>query len=193
MRSSYEHRITKETDIEINLNLDGSGNVYADTGVGFFNHMITLFASHSKFDIDIKAKGDFEVDNHHTVEDIGIVLGKCFKEAVGDKRGINRYSTFFVPMDEVLARVSVDVSGRGYLVYENPFNVERIGDFETEILEDFLYAFCINGGLNLNIKILDKGNNHHMCEAIFKALARALKEAVTITSDEIPSSKGVLW
>ncbi len=192
MRSSYEHRITKETDIEINLNLDGSGNVYADTGVGFFNHMITLLASHSKFDIDIKAKGDFEVDNHHTVEDIGIVLGKCFKEAVGDKRGINRYSTFFVPMDEVLARVSVDVSGRGYLVYENPFNVERIGDFETEILEDFLYAFSINGGLNLNIKILDKGNNHHMCEAIFKALARALKEAVTITSDEIPSSKGVL-
>lgn len=192
MRSSYEHRITKETDIEINLNLDGSGNVYADTGVGFFNHMITLLASHSKFDIDIKAKGDFEVDNHHTVEDIGIVLGKCFKEAVGDKRGINRYSTFFVPMDEVLARVSVDVSGRGYLVYENPFNVERIGDFETEILEDFLYALCINGGLNLNIKILDKGNNHHMCEAIFKALARALKEAVTITSDEIPSSKGVL-
>ena len=192
MRSSFEHRITKETDIEVNLNLDGSGVVYSDTGVGFFNHMIDLLASHSKFDIDIKAKGDFEVDNHHTVEDIGIVLGKCFKEAISDKRGINRYSTFFVPMDEVLARVCVDVSGRGYLVYENPFTVERIGDFETEILEDFLYAFCINAGINLNIKVLDKGNNHHMCEAIFKALARALREATAIVGDDIPSSKGVL-
>ncbi|WP_290771354.1 imidazoleglycerol-phosphate dehydratase HisB [Anaerofustis sp.] len=192
MRSSYEHRVTKETDIEINFNIDGNGNVYADTGVGFFNHMITLLSSHSKFDIDIKAKGDFEVDNHHTIEDIGIVLGKCFRESIGDKRGINRYSTFFVPMDEVLARVCVDISGRGYLVYENPFTVERIGDFETEILEDFLYAFCINAGINLNIKVLDKGNNHHMCEAIFKALARALKEAATITGEDVPSSKGVL-
>jgi len=192
VRSSFEHRVTKETDIEINLNLDGEGIVYADTGVGFFNHMITLLSSHSKFDIDIKAKGDFEVDNHHTVEDIGIVLGKCFKEAIGDKRGINRYSTFFIPMDEVLVRVSVDVGGRGYLKYENPFTVERIGDFETEILEDFLYAFSINAGINLNIKVLDKGNNHHMCEAIFKALARSLKDATRVTGDEIPSSKGVL-
>lgn len=192
MRSGFEHRVTKETDIEVNLNLDGSGIVFSDTGIGFFNHMIDLFANHSGFDVDIKAKGDLEVDNHHTVEDIGIVLGKCFKDAVGDKRGIKRYSTFFVPMDEVLARVSVDISGRGYLVYENPFSVEKIGDFETEILEDFLYAFCMNAGINLNVKVLDKGNNHHMCEAVFKAFARALKEASEIIGDDIPSSKGVL-
>lgn len=192
MRTGYEHRVTGETDIEISLNLDGDRNLYIDTGVGFFNHMMELFGNHSGFDVDIKAKGDLEVDNHHTVEDIGIVLGQCFRKAIGDKRGIRRYSTFFIPMDEVLARVSVDVSGRGYLKYVNPFTVEKIGDFETEILEDFLYAFCTNAGINLNVRILDEGNNHHMCEAIFKALARALKEAVVVEGDEIPSSKGVL-
>lgn len=192
MRTGHEHRITGETDIEITLCLDGSRKMHVDTGVGFFNHMMQLFASHSGFDLDVRATGDLEVDNHHTVEDIGIVLGQCFREAIGDKRGIRRYSTFFVPMDEVLARVSVDVSGRGYLRYENPFTAERIGDFETEVLEDFLYAFCTNAGINLNVRILDAGNNHHMCEAIFKAMARALKEAVTVEGDEIPSSKGVL-
>lgn len=192
MRTSFLKRTTKETDIEVNFNLDGTGKVFADTGVGFFDHMVTLLASHSKFDIDIRAKGDFEVDNHHTIEDIGITLGKCFMEAIGDKRGINRYSTFFVPMDEVLTRVCIDISGRGYLKYTNPFTVEKIGEFETEILEDFLYAFAINAGINLNIKVLDEGNNHHMCESIFKALARALREAVEIVSDEVPSSKGVL-
>ena len=192
MRESYVKRTTGETDIEISLNLDGNREFNVDTGVGFFNHMMELFANHSGFDLDIKAKGDLEVDTHHTVEDIGIVLGQCFRQAVGDKRGIRRYSTFFVPMDEVLARVSVDVSGRGYLRYENPFTVEKIGDFETEVLEDFLYAFCTNAGINLNVKILDAGNNHHMCEAIFKAMARALKEAVKVEGTDIPSSKGVL-
>ena len=192
MRESSLHRVTGETDIEVSLNLDGSRQYDIDTGIGFFFFFLELLASHSVFDLCVKAKGDLDVDGHHTVEDIGIVMGQCFSQAVGDKRGIRRYSTFFVPMDEVLARVCVDVSGRGYLKYVNPFSVERIGEFETEILEDFLYAFSTNAGINLNVRILDEGNNHHMCEAIFKAMARALKEAVTVEGDEIPSSKGVL-
>ncbi len=192
MRKASKERNTKETEIFISLNLDGDGKCEIDTKIGFLDHMFTLLAVHSGFDLKIKAMGDLEVDNHHTVEDIGIVFGEVLKEALGDKKGIKRYGTFFLPHDDVLARVSLDLGGRGYLVYDSPFTCERIGHFETETLEDFLYAFASNSRINLNIKMLDKGNNHHMAEAIFKALGRALKEAVTVEGDKVPSSKGVL-
>ncbi len=185
-------RETFETKVRVKINLDGSGKCVCDTGIGFFDHMIVLLSKHSGFDIEIKASGDLVVDTHHTVEDIGIAFGKAFCEAIGDKVGINRYATFFLPMDEVLARVSLDLSGRSYLVYESPFTAERIGAFECETLKDFLVSFTDMANLTLHVKILEKGNNHHMCEAIFKGLGRALKDSVEIVSNEIPSSKGVL-
>lgn len=192
MRKAALKRETSETKVDAALNLDGEGIANVNTGVGFFDHMMTLLAVHSGFNIFIEAEGDLEVDTHHTVEDIGIVLGKIFKKALGDKIGINRYGAFTLAMDEVLVLTALDISGRSYIVYENPFTCERIGQFETETLEDFLRAFVMNAEITLNIKFLDKGNNHHMCEALFKSLARALKEATEITGDKLPSSKGVL-
>jgi imidazoleglycerol-phosphate dehydratase len=186
-------RKTNETDINLKLNLYGNGKGEISTGIGFFDHMLDLFKVHGGFNITLNVKGDLQVDTHHTIEDTGIVLGLAIKELLGDKAGIKRYGSFYVPMDESLAFVSLDISGRPFLVCDVPITAEKIGDFETEMLEEFFRAFAFNAGITLHIKVLYGTNNHHMVEAVFKALARALKEAIALTgSKEIPSSKGVL-
>lgn len=192
MRSVSKSRETKETSISISLNLDGTGKSNIETGIGFFDHMLTLFAFHSGFDLDVKANGDLNVDDHHTIEDIGILLGNCLREALGDRKGINRYGNFMMPMDETLCNVTLDISGRPYLVYHCELTREKIGDYSCEMTEEFLRALAVQAGLTLHVNVLYGTNNHHMVEAIFKALGRALKEAVEITGTEIPSSKGVL-
>lgn len=192
MRSVSKTRETKETSISVSLNLDGSGKSNIETGIGFFDHMLTLFAFHSGFDLDVKAKGDLYVDDHHTIEDIGILLGNCLREALGDRKGIQRYGNFMMPMDETLCNVTLDISGRPYLVYHCELTREKIGDYSCEMTEEFLRALAVQAGLTLHVNVLYGTNNHHMVEAIFKALGRALKEAVSITGTEIPSSKGVL-
>jgi imidazoleglycerol-phosphate dehydratase len=184
-------RKTKETDISVKLNLDGGGNGEIDTGIGFFDHMLDLFRVHGGFDTEIYCKGDIKVDYHHSVEDIAIVLGQCIKKALGDKRGIKRYSDIAVPMDEALARVTLDVSGRPFLV----FNVDlkgKTGDFDLELVEEFMRALAFNGGLTLHVNLIYGTNGHHIAEAIFKALARSLSDAVKVVGTAIPSSKGVL-
>lgn len=187
-------RETKETNIEIELNLDGEGNCSIDSGIGFFDHMLNLMGVHGIFDLNIKALGDLRVDAHHTVEDIGIVLGNCIKEALGDKKGIKRYSTIFLPMDEALATISLDISGRAYLVFEGDFTTDKLGDYDTELTEEFFRAVAFNAGITLHAKIVYGKNNHHMTEALFKALGRALREAVTIDNNikGVMSTKGVL-
>lgn len=192
-RTSSINRSTKETSIELSLDLDGTGMRNIDTGVGFFDHMLNLFAFHSRIDLNIKSVGDLEVDDHHTVEDIGIVLGNALKEALGDKKFIKRYGTFYVPMDETLAFISLDLSGRSYLVFNCDFLRENIGNFSTEMVEEFFRAVSNSCGITLHLKILYGKNDHHKIEAIFKAFGRALKEAITIdkTLNEIQSSKGV--
>jgi imidazoleglycerol-phosphate dehydratase len=192
MRSVSKSRETKETCISISLNLDGTGKSNIETGIGFFDHMLTLFAFHSGFDLDVQANGDLNVDDHHTIEDIGILLGNCLREALGDRKGINRYGNFMMPMDETLCNVTLDISGRPYLVYHCELTREKIGDYSCEMTEEFLRALAVQAGLTLHVNVLYGTNNHHMVEAIFKALGRALKEAVKITGTEIPSSKGVL-
>ncbi len=192
MRSVSKSRETKETSISISLNLDGTGKSNIETGIGFFDHMLTLFAFHSGFDLDVQANGDLNVDDHHTIEDIGILLGNCLREALGDRKGINRYGNFMMPMDETLCNVTLDISGRPYLVYQCELTREKIGDYSCEMTEEFLRALAVQAGLTLHVNVLYGTNNHHMVEAIFKALGRALKEAVKITGTEIPSSKGVL-
>jgi imidazoleglycerol-phosphate dehydratase len=192
MRSVSKSRETKETSISISLNLDGTGKSNIETGIGFFDHMLTLFAFHSGFDLDVQANGDLNVDDHHTIEDIGILLGNCLREALGDRKGINRYGNFMMPMDETLCNVTLDISGRPYLVYHCELTREKIGDYSCEMTEEFLRALAVQAGLTLHVNVLYGTNNHHMVEAIFKALGRALKEAVKITGTEIPSSKGVL-
>lgn len=194
MRLGKINRATNETRVDVELNLDGVGKAEIDTGVGFFNHMLNLFAAHGQFDLAITCAGDLEVDGHHSVEDIGISLGAALKEALGDKRGITRYGTFFLPMDETLALVSLDISGRPYLVCEVGELAPIIGAFDTELLEEFLRAFAFNAGLTLHVKILYGKNSHHKVEAIFKALGHALKAAVTIDDKikGVPSTKGVL-
>lgn len=192
MRSVSKSRETKETSISISLNLDGTGKSNIETGIGFFDHMLTLFAFHSGFDLEVKANGDLNVDDHHTIEDIGILLGNCLREALGDRKGINRYGNFMMPMDETLCNVTLDISGRPYLVYHCELTREKIGDYSCEMTEEFLRALAVQAGLTLHVNVLYGTNNHHMVEAIFKALGRALKEAVKITGTEIPSSKGVL-
>lgn len=172
-------RKTKETDIEININLDGSGSFEGSTGIGFFDHMLTLFAVHGLLDLYVKAKGDLNVDCHHTVEDVGIVLGICIKGALKDKKGIKRYGTSFVPMDETLATVSLDISGRPYLFFESGFTVDSLGDFDTEMVEEFFRALSFNSGITLHARVLYGKNNHHMVEALFKALGKALSEALS--------------
>lgn len=192
MRSVSKSRETKETSISISLNLDGTGKSNIETGIGFFDHMLTLFAFHSGFDLDVQANGDLNVDDHHTIEDIGILLGNCLREALGDRKGINRYGNFMMPMDETLCNVTLDISGRPYLVYHCELTREKIGDYSCEMTEEFLRALAVQAGLTLHVNVLYGTNNHHMVEAIFKALGRALKEAAKITGTEIPSSKGVL-
>jgi imidazoleglycerol-phosphate dehydratase len=187
-------RKTSETDIEISFNIQGEGNSSIDTGIGFLDHMLTLFSKHGGFDLSVKAKGDLNVDSHHTIEDIGIVLGQCIKEASGERNGIKRYGTTFLPMDEAMAMVSVDVSGRPYLVFEAALTAEKLGDFHTEMTEEFFRALAFNSGITLHAKILYGKNTHHMIEALFKGTARALKEA--LTEDEtikgVMSTKGIL-
>lgn len=193
-RSAKLKRTTKETDITIALNLDGSGNASIDTGIGFFDHMLEGFAKHGFFDLDCKIKGDLEVDGHHTVEDAGIVLGACIKQAVGDKKGIRRYGYFILPMDDALALCAVDLCGRPYLNFECEFPVERVGYLDTELVREFFYAVSYSAGMNLHVKMLAGNNAHHMIEAIFKAFAKALDQAVSAEprTTEVLSTKGSL-
>ncbi len=192
MRKSEKQRTTNETNVFISFNIDGVGKSEITTGIGFFDHMMELFIRHGDFDAKIKVDGDIEVDTHHSMEDLGIVLGQAFREALGDKVGIRRYSTFYVPMDEALVRVCVDISGRSYLNYNMSFSRENIGDLETETVEEFLRAFCDNAKITVHAHCIEGKNNHHICEALFKALARALSEASEVIGQGIPSTKGIL-
>ena len=191
MRQGKEVRKTNETDVSVTLYLDGTGQRDIDTGIGFLDHMLELFAWHGRFDLTVRCKGDLRVDGHHTTEDIGIVLGKLIARLLGDKKGIERYAAAYVPMDESLARVVVDVSGRPYLKFNGDLR-GRIGDYDGELTEEFFRAVAFNAGLTLHVDILDGYNRHHMTEAVFKAFARALKSAVAVTGTAVPSSKGVL-
>jgi len=192
-RCSKRERITKETNIKLELSLDGSGKSEISTGIGFFDHMLNLFAFNSKVDLHVLAKGDLEVCDHHTIEDIGIALGEAFKEAIGDKSGINRYGTFYVPMDETLALVSLDISNRPFLVFDCEFKRERVGEMSTEMVVEFFRAFAFNAGITLHLKILYGENDHHKIEALFKAFGRAIKEAKFRSSENgVPSTKGSL-
>lgn len=195
MRSSKIQRNTKETQISLALTLDGRGNSDINTDCGFLNHMLTLFASHGKFDLVVQCKGDSEVDFHHTAEDIAISLGQALTEALGDKKGICRYGSMLLPMDETLIQVAVDISGRGLLVEDIALKTPKVGDFDTELCKEFLMALTREGGLNLHVQQIRGENSHHIIEGIFKAVARALRQAVSIDSafaEEIPSTKGVL-
>jgi len=195
MRKSTINRDTNETKINLSLNLDGTGKSNIDTGCGFLDHMLTLFSKHGRFDIEVKCIGDTKVDYHHSVEDIGIVLGMAFNEAVGDKKGINRYGNMLLPMDEALILSSVDISGRATLVYDVEIPTEKVGDFDTELCQEFFLAFVRNANITLHIKELDGINSHHIIEGIFKSVARSLKMAVSIDENyknEIPSTKGTL-
>ena len=196
MRSYNIIRTTKETDIDLTIDLDGTGRTNIETGIGFFDHMLTLFAAHGRFDLVLKCKGDIEVDGHHSVEDIGIALGQAVANALGDKKGITRYGTFFLPMDETLVMVSLDISGRPFLVYDaGGAMAPMIGKYDTELTEEFLRAFAYNAGITRHVKVMYGTKSHHKVEAIFKALGRALHAAVKInpeTADEIPSTKGML-
>lgn len=187
-------RKTKETDISVALNLDGSGKSSIDTGIGFFNHMLDGFARHGFFDLDIKIKGDLQVDGHHSVEDAGIVLGTAIKEALGGKTGIKRYGSSILPMDDALALCAVDLCGRPYFVFDCEFTAERVGELDTELVREFFYAVSYSAGMNLHIKMLSGVNNHHMIEAIFKAFARALDEATGKDAriKDVLSTKGSL-
>ena len=196
MRSGNVIRETRETKIDLTIDLDGSGRADVESGIGFFNHMLTLLAAHGRFDLVLNCDGDIEVDGHHSVEDIGIALGQAVHKALGDKKGITRYGTFFLPMDETLVMVSLDISGRPFLVYDaGGAMAPMIGKYDTELTEEFLRAFAFNAGITLHVKVMYGTNSHHKVEAIFKALGRALHAAVKInpeTADEIPSTKGIL-
>lgn len=191
MRTAEITRKTKETDITVRLDLDG-GNADISTGIGFFDHMLTAFAVHGGMGLTVKAVGDLQVDGHHTVEDVGIVLGKAFREALGDMKGIARYGTAFIPMDEALGFASIDISGRPFLVFNAEFSDDKIGDFDVCLAEEFFRAFAFNAGVTLHLKCEYGKNGHHIAEAIFKAAAHAIKEAKTVSGNEILSTKGVL-
>lgn len=195
MREIKINRKTAETDIKLTLNLDGKGESEINTGCGFLDHMLTLFAKHSRFDLTVKCVGDTEVDYHHTVEDIGITLGKALNDALGEKRGIKRYGSMILPMDETLILSAVDISGRSYLGYGLNIPTEKVGDFDTELVEEFWLGFVRNCDITLHIMQLDGKNSHHIIEGTFKSVARSLKDAVSIDEkfiNEIPSTKGVL-
>lgn len=193
-RNAQVNRITKETDISMRLNIDGSGKSNIHTGIGFFDHMMEGFSRHGFFDLDLNIVGDLHVDGHHTVEDCGIVLGQAIKEAIGDKKGIKRYGYFILPMDEVLVLCAVDLCGRPYFSFDADFTVERVGDLETELIKEFFYAVSYSAAMNLHIKVLTTGNNHHMIEAMFKAFAKALDMAVSMDEriQDVLSTKGSL-
>jgi imidazoleglycerol-phosphate dehydratase len=195
MREAQVSRKTAETDVFVKINLDGTGVNEISTGIGFLDHMLVLFAKHGRFDLTVKCDGDLEVDGHHTTEDIGIALGQAFKEALGDKKGIKRYGSTILPMDEALILTAVDISGRPYLRYRMRIPAPMIGDFDTELLREFVIAFAFNAGITLHIRRLDGVNSHHIVEGTFKSLARTMRKAVAIdeeAKDEIPSTKGVL-
>ena len=195
MRVSNIVRKTAETDIKLELNIDGRGTAVIDTGCGFLDHMLTLFASHGRFDLNVKCTGDVRVDYHHTVEDVGICLGKAFCEALGDKRGIERYGSMILPMDEALILAAVDFSGRDYLAFDVEIPSVKVGDFDTELVEEFWLGFTRQVNCTMHIKKLAGKNSHHIIEGVFKAAARAMRAAVKIDADrcdEIPSTKGVL-
>ncbi len=195
MRTASITRQTAETDITLALRLDGTGAVCADTGVGFLDHMLTLFARHGRFDLTVTCRGDTQVDDHHSTEDIAIALGEAFREALGDKRGITRYGSMLLPMDEALVLVAADISGRGLLRYNLELPAQKVGAFDTELVEEFFMAFARTAGITLHLRQLDGTNTHHIIEAAFKGFGRAMRRAVSIdgaAADEIPSTKGVL-
>lgn len=191
MRTAEVKRTTRETDISLAVDLDGTGKAEIGTGVGFFDHMLELLAVHSHMDVTLSCKGDLQVDAHHTVEDVGIALGDCVKAALGTKRGVARFADRLVPMDEVAAQVAIDFSGRPCLIFEDTLT-GKVGNFDMELVEEFLRAFSTHAACNLYVRILRMGNRHHMAEAVFKALALCIRDAVTVISDAVPSSKGML-
>lgn len=193
-RTASISRTTSETDIAVTLNLDGSGRSDIDTGIGFFDHMLRSFAKHGFFDLTVQVKGDLGVDCHHTIEDTGIVLGEAIKKAVGDKKGIRRYGSFALPMDETLVLTALDLSGRPYLCFDADFTVDRVGEFDTEMVREFFYAISYSCGMNLHIRQLAGQNNHHIIEAIFKSFAKALDEATGYDPriKDVLSTKGTL-
>ena len=195
MRTATINRKTAETDISLTLNIDGEGKANIQTGCGFLDHMLTLFAHHGSFDVTLSCQGDTEVDYHHTTEDVGIALGEAIKGALSDKRGIKRYSSVILPMDEALVLCAIDISGRGYLGYSLDIPAEKVGDFDTELCEEFFMALARSAAITLHLKQLDGRNSHHIIEAAFKAFGRAVREAASIDerfADEIPSTKGAL-
>jgi len=193
LRKGTVSRKTSETEINLTVDLNGTGAFRIQTGLPFFEHMLQLFAKHASFDLEIAAQGDLAVDGHHTVEDAGICLGRAIKEALGGKQGIKRYGSAIIPMDEALALVAVDLSGRGFLAFDAPMPAQRVGDFETELVEEFLRAMAMNGEFNLHVRLLAGKNTHHIIESIFKALGHSLREAVAASGmSGIPTTKGVL-
>jgi imidazoleglycerol-phosphate dehydratase len=192
MRTGNIERKTKETDIRLTLNVDGEGKSDIRSGIGFFDHMLTAFAVHAGFDLRLSCAGDLEVDGHHTVEDVGIALGQAFAQALKEKTGIVRYGSFQLPMDESLASCSIDIGGRAYLVFSADFRGERIGDLDSQLIAEFFRAFAVNANVTLHLNLLYGENDHHKCEALFKAFAHAVKEAVRVEGDRLLSSKGVL-
>lgn len=194
MRKAEINRKTNETEIDLKFSIDGNGISKISTGIGFLDHMLTLFSKHGLFDLVVEAKGDLEVDAHHTVEDIGIVLGQAIREALGDKKSIKRYGSTYVPMDEALALVALDIGGRPFLVYDAQYTNEKVGDMETELFEEFFRAVAFNSGINLHIKVFYGSNNHHIVEAIFKAFGRALDEASGLDDriKGVMSTKGII-
>ena len=195
MRTAMIRRDTAETQIALTLDLDGSGLSSIATGVGFLDHMLTLLARHALIDLEVEAKGDLDVDDHHTVEDVGIALGSAFRQALGDKRGIVRYADCLLPMDETLTRVALDISGRPFLVFRAEFPSARIGAFDAELVREWFQAFAINAGVTLHVETLYGANGHHIAESCFKGLARVLRQAIAIDpamKDRVPSTKGTL-
>jgi imidazoleglycerol-phosphate dehydratase len=195
MRNAAVKRKTKETDVEVAINLDGTGASEIATGIGFLDHMLDLLARHSRTDISVKAQGDLDIDQHHTAEDVGIALGQAVKQALGDMRGITRYADVHLPMDEALTRVAIDISGRPFLVFKVDFARAKIGDFDTQLVREWFQAFAMNSGFTLHVQTLYGSNDHHIAESCFKGLARALRAAAAIdprAAGEIPSTKGAL-
>jgi imidazoleglycerol-phosphate dehydratase len=195
MRAATVKRKTNETDIEVAINLDGTGASAIATGIGFLDHMLDLLARHSRIDLKLRAQGDLHIDQHHTTEDCGIALGQAFKQALGDMRGIARYCDVHIPMDEALTRVAIDISGRPFLVFKAQFAHDKVGAFDTELVREWFQAFAMNAGITLHVESLYGANDHHVAESCFKALARALRGAVSIdarAAGEVPSTKGVL-
>ena len=195
MRKGFIRRVTKETDIEVEVELDGRGISSVTTGIGFLDHMLDLLARHSRIDISVKAKGDLHIDHHHTTEDVGIALGQAVRQALGDMKGITRYADVHVPMDEALTRVAIDISGRPSLVFKTEFVRDKVGTFDTELVHEWFQAYAMNSGMTLHVATLYGSNDHHIAESCFKGLARALRTAVAIdpaAANEIPSTKGSL-